>query len=296
MEAAAPPPDLMILRAVLKQYFHDFEGALVDLNALLDRNPGNMQAWLIKGNTEIILGRYESADASCKHLSGSVQPMLAALCSSRIMALTGNQDKALDLQRLFINRFATEKSLQQWSLSIAAETAIQLGDNKQAERFFRRALAIPPRDPFTLKSYSDLMLSQKRYAEVVDLLRSEQGDDGLLLRLAIAAGKVDDVSLAAKTRGMMESRLEAARLRGSRLHELDEAIFHLELGGDYNAALVLAKRNWQTQKSLDDLRLLARAGVKAGDKSTVELARVWAIKHKLKDAVLTELLEQAGEP
>src|SRR5262245_34576661 len=43
---STPPPAALLLRATIKQTAHEFESALVDLDAVLSMQPTNAQAWL----------------------------------------------------------------------------------------------------------------------------------------------------------------------------------------------------------------------------------------------------------
>ncbi|MEA2078981.1 MAG: tetratricopeptide repeat protein [Pseudomonadota bacterium] len=53
-----PPPEVLLMRASLRQNRHDFDGALDDLRQLLQRQPGNAQAWLMQAVIHTVRGEY----------------------------------------------------------------------------------------------------------------------------------------------------------------------------------------------------------------------------------------------
>ncbi|MFT3713604.1 MAG: hypothetical protein QM817_38595 [Archangium sp.] len=64
-------PDVLLMRATVKQSLHDFEGALADLDVLLASRPDDDQAWLTRATVLNVLGRYGDARASCAHVGSS---------------------------------------------------------------------------------------------------------------------------------------------------------------------------------------------------------------------------------
>ena len=43
-----PPPEVLVMRATLIQYRHDFEGALTDLQRAIERQPAEPRAWSLR--------------------------------------------------------------------------------------------------------------------------------------------------------------------------------------------------------------------------------------------------------
>ena len=81
---AAPPPQIRILRATLKQSFHDFEGALSDLDAQLAADAADAQAWLTRATVLAVLARYAEAQASCAKLIGLANAVGVSVCRAQV--------------------------------------------------------------------------------------------------------------------------------------------------------------------------------------------------------------------
>ncbi|MGD9656461.1 MAG: hypothetical protein AB7U61_02305, partial [Methylocystis sp.] len=77
---AKPPAKALLLRAMIAQNRHDFDGALVDVDAVIKSDPANLQAWLMRAAISKILGRLDEARASCAPLAASREPLLAVAC------------------------------------------------------------------------------------------------------------------------------------------------------------------------------------------------------------------------
>jgi thioredoxin-like negative regulator of GroEL len=89
-----PPAEVRLLRATLKQSMHDFEGSLVDLDALVAERPDDGQAWLTRATVLTVVGRYDDALASCAHLTA--RPLEQTVCAAGPRALRGELSQALE--------------------------------------------------------------------------------------------------------------------------------------------------------------------------------------------------------
>lgn len=288
-----PPIEVLLLRATLNQQKHQYTKATDDLKRLLKQQPRHMQAWLTLSIIQQVRGDYQSALASCAALSRTTaSTWLSTLCYSQVLGLTGSAEKAYKTQQVLLMQFQLgRKELYQWVLGISAETALRLGNNQQAERAFRKALALPLRDAYLLRIFADYLLDENRLEEVVKLLKEEEQDSALLLRLAIAAKKSQKDQLIQKYQSLLLARFEAARLRGSKLHERDEALYLLEFDGDLDKALKLARDNWEIQKEPDDALILLRLALATKSSADVQIIRDWIIKTKLQDVRIEKLLK-----
>ena len=286
-----PPSEVLLLRATLKQQRHDFVEAANDLKQLLKTQPRHAQAWLTLSIIQQVQGDYPAARASCSALARTASSWLSSLCHSQVLGLTGSAERAYQLQQaLALQVRSSQPELQQWILGLSAETANRLGYKEKAEKHFKEALAIRLRDAYLLRAYSDFLLADKRPAEVLKLLKDETQDDALLLRLAIAAKDAHKDRLSINYQQQLRSRYKASYLRGSKLHERDEALFLLRFDGDKNKALTLALQNWKIQREPDDALILLHASVANQSNSGVKIVRDWVAHHKLQDVRLETLL------
>ncbi len=258
-DADRAPAEVLVLRALLRQYRHDFEGALADLALAAQRDPQNAEARAWRAAIFMVRADYAAAARECAALATLVDELQATGCSAYVEATTGKARSAY--ARLF-------SALQQapdtgagqrlWVLTRLAEIAWRLGDATAAERHFRDAMAVDLTDNFLLAAYADFLLEQRRQREVVDLLQERTRSDTLLLRLALAER---DLGLpgAARHAQSLGERFAAAAARGERLHLAEEARYQLELHGDAKSALASAAENWKSQREPRDALVLLEA-------------------------------------
>ncbi len=291
--AAEPPKEVMILRAILRQAWHDFEGARADLERVLARDPGNAQALLVQATVLAATGNYRAAAANCRALRH--HGLIAAACLSHSESLVGRARPAYARLALAASAGASERpAVRVWALTILGEIAQRLGAAAAAEDHFRSALALGERSAYLLAAYADLLLDQGRFSEVRRLLRDETRTDGLLLRLAIAEDRLGDPAGAGHARAL-QARFAAARARGSSIHLREEARFALHTLGDPLRALRLARENWQTQREPWDARLVLEAALAAGRPEEARPVVAWLKDHALEDRRIEPLLDRLAE-
>jgi len=112
-----------------------------------------------------------------------------------------------------------------------------------------------------------------RPAEVVPLLRGWERSDILLLRLALAEQAAKLPSAAAHS-AMLKERFDASALRGDSC-TAGRSAFHLYLLGDARGALRLAAENYRVQREPRDARILMEAALAAKDPAAAQPALDW---------------------
>jgi hypothetical protein len=92
----------------------------------------------------------------------------------------------------------------------------------------------------------------------------------------------------------LEERLNVSAQRGERTHLREEARLALEFpregAGGRQAALALARDNFNVQRETEDIRLLARAAVGARDPAGLATLREWLQHSHYEDIVVDQLL------
>ncbi|MDG4552996.1 MAG: hypothetical protein P9E24_01910 [Candidatus Competibacter sp.] len=287
-----PPPETLLLRAVLRQNRHDFDGALADLRQVLAARPRHAQAWLTQAVIQQVRGEPATALRACLALRRLTDTLLFNACLSGALSRAGQAGFAqANLERALEARPETpdEDEARSWALTVLAEIAEQIGDALAAERHYREALALGRRNVYLLGAWADFLLDRNRPAEVRELLRNEQRADGLLLRLALAERRLDDLAWISHTE-LLEARFAAARQRGDHTHIAAEARLRLDLRRQPQAALALAQRNWaQWQREPRDARLLLEAALAAGQPEAAREVLDWLERTKLEDERLADL-------
>ncbi|MGH8656153.1 MAG: tetratricopeptide repeat protein [Gammaproteobacteria bacterium] len=284
-----PPPEVLVLRAILRQNRHDFTGALADLAQVLAVQPRNPQAWLTQAVVLQVQGDYGGALRSCWALLRLAPELPAATCIGSALSLSGQarQGYALLSQVLEENPLAGLE-VRRWASTTLAEIAVRIGRHADAEQRFKEALALGERDTYLLGSYADFLLDQDRAEEVTALLQNENRVDGLLLRLALAEQRLRSGELASHV-DSLRARFAASRARGDSIHQADEARFTLHLLADPQTALSLALANWEVQREPRDARIVLEAALAAREPAAAKPVLDMLEHTSLEDARLAAL-------
>lgn len=269
------PTSARVMRAIVKQYSHDFFGALRDLEAATHDDSKSALAWSWRAAIHMVQADYAAARADCEALRGIETELGAVACMAYVDGTTG---KAAAAHRALSSAFARDagvsSAVKVWVLTRLAEMSLRAGDEKKTEEHFRAALALDVRDQFLLAAWADFLLDQGRPAEVVALLRDWVRSDVLLLRLALAE-KALNAPAAREHIQALKARFDAAALRGDKLHQQEEARFELYLTGRKEKALSLAQENWKSQREPRDARVLLEAALATSDPKTAKEALDW---------------------
>jgi Tfp pilus assembly protein PilF len=289
---AQPPSEVLVLRATLRQSTHQFAAALADLDTVLQRDPGNLQAWLTRATVQTISGDFAGARASCTHLDSLAPALVVQTCINNVGSVTGQAAQSYRRLRTALEQDPDpEPGVRIWALTLLAEMAARGGDAAGAEAWFQQALADDDADSYLLAAYADFLLDHGRAPEAVKLLKDKTRVDALLLRYALAL-KAGNRAEAALQSDVLRSRFDAAMLRGDTVHQREQARFELKLRNDPNAAVRLAKLNWAVQKEPADLRILVEAAAASGDQQAAQMAIDWITKTGLEDRALDACLGQ----
>ena len=287
-----PPPSVLVMRAALRQYRHDFPGALADLGRALARDPTDTRAWSLQMAIHLVQADYPAARRDCARLGPLVPELISAGCDAFIDGITGRARAAHDALGAALAR-ATDASAEQklWTSTRLAEMAWRLNDPRLAESHFRRALALDVSDSFLLAAYADFLLDYGRPQEVIALLKDHTRADPLLLRLTLAEQAINAPGLRAHSSALAD-RYAAARLRNDTTHEQEESRFSLHVLKRPEDALRLAQRNWQVQREPRDARALLEAALALRRPAAAQPALDWMTQSRIEDWYLERLAAQ----
>ena len=230
-----PPEEVRVLRAVIRQAFHEFPASLADLDAVLEASPRNPQARLTRAFVRLVVGDTAGAGEDCRSLPSAVGLLPIAACRARVAALRGSGAEAFDYLSRFVARDSADdkeavrdKTVRRFALAILADIAQGLGRDEDAERHLLAATAIGEPDIPLLAAMADLSLDRDRPGEVLTLLDGKGDADALVLRRAIAAKRTNDPRLS-EWSATLNERFAAARRAGVGAHLREEARFRLEV-------------------------------------------------------------------
>jgi hypothetical protein len=128
----------------------------------------------------------------------------------------------------------------------------------------------------------DLLIARGALREALAVVDLPAPSTGLLARRARAQQLLNDPALST-TRAQLDDLLSLASRRGEIPHLREEALFALDVDGDSERALQLAKQNFATQRETIDARLLARAARARGDTEALALVTRWMRETRFED-------------
>jgi tetratricopeptide (TPR) repeat protein len=272
-----PPPEVLLLRATIRQSRHEFDVALADLERLAAVVPGDPQVWLTRSVVLGVLGRYQDGLDGCTRLEGLASSLVMAACRAPLDGVLGRARPAAAALGAAMGA-ARSPGERAWALSLLGDLARWRGDEPAAEDRFREALAADAGDGYARTALADLLLDGDRPGEAAALVAGRDSDDAMLLRRALAehaAGAAGDAGPGGGAVTAMRARLAASRARGDAVHAREEARFVLAVDGDAPRALALATDNWRVQREPADARVLLEAALAAGDRAAAAPVLAW---------------------
>jgi hypothetical protein len=274
-DEATMPDELLLMRANLQQYLHEFDAAAANLQHLLARpaSAPRPQAWLTLATVRRVQGRYADSDAACKQVASAGSALHANACLAENAALRGDVDRARATLTGLLADARQPAATRAWLSTSLAELEERAGRASAAEASYQAALKLDP-DTYTTLAYADFLIEQKRPAQALTVLEKQARSDAVLLRLAIA-GKQAKAPTAAADVAEMRERITLANERPEAkvLHGREQSMFALAIDGDAARALELARGNVTQQREALDLLVLAQAARASGKPAALDEAR-----------------------
>ena len=288
-----PPPQVLRLRAKLRETDHRYDDAIADLRLLLEQEPKNTQAWIEVANILRVQGQYDEAWNACQTLSEFGGEIPSAICRIPLQAATGKAQQADALLSKILPQVKTQfPSVVRWVHTMQSKVAYALGRTEETEQFFKDGLANTPGDKYLIRNYADFLLDQSRNDEAFELAKKHIQDNGVLLRAAIAAKRAGNDTLAEEWSNQLRDRFEEIRLRGGQPHGRFESRFELEVNAEPKRALRLALSNWEKQKETRDTRNVLEAAIAAKDAKAAEQVIAFLTNHGTEDVILRDLMRK----
>jgi tetratricopeptide (TPR) repeat protein len=266
------PDEVLMMRATVQQYLHEFDASVSSLQRLLARPSATPrpQAWLTLATIRRVQGRYADSDAACQEVAVSGAALHASACLAENAALRGDVDRARIAFTTLLASGRVAAPTRAWLTTSLAELEQRAGHAAAAEAAYRNALQIEP-DPYTRLAYSDFLIEQQRPAQALALLKTEVRSDAVLLRLAIAGSHAGSPSAATDIAEMRERIALANERPDARIfHGREQAMFALAIDRDAQRALELARGDVAHQREPLDLLVLAQAARASGQASALQ--------------------------
>jgi len=286
---AEPPAGVLVMRATLRQYGHDFAGAIADIDAALKLNPADIDALSLRADINLVQGDYEASRKDCQRMSPHVTALTDVGCVAFIDGMTGRARSSHDrLDAALAKSKNVSPDQHLWILTRLADMAWRLNEPRLAEAHFKRALALNVADGFLLAAYADFLLDYDRPQDVVKLLKDWARADPLLLRLTLAEQKLKAAAFQEHQATLM-ARYAAARMRGDTTHEQEESRFTLQVLNRPEEALKLALSNWRVQREPRDARVVIEAALALGRAGSAQPVLDWLARTGIEDWHLRQL-------
>jgi hypothetical protein len=286
------PASLRFIRGLLRQYRHDFAGALDDFAAALALDPELAVAHAWRAAIYLVQADYAAAQQECAALQRLGRSTLFGGCIALVQAYGGQLEASYrSLQQALGTTGDADHRL--WLLTRMGEVAAWRGQPALAEKHYREALSLGRDDGYLLAAWGDFLLDMGRPAEVLKELAGWEVSDGLLLRLAEAEAALK-LPGAGRLAQFLEERFAAARQRGDTTHRAEEARYRLRLRGDAKQALRLAAENYAVQREPRDARILLEAAIAVQDAAAAQVARDWLRSSGFEDARLRRLGQESA--
>ena len=286
------PDGILMMRANLQQYLHEFDASARSLQRLLARPSAQPrpQPWLTLATVRRVQGRYADSDAACKQVAQAGAALHANACMAENAALRGDVDRARAAFTQLLSTPSLAAATQAWLMTSLAELEQRAGRAQAAEAAFRAALKLDA-EPYATLAFADFLIEQKRPTQALALLKAQARSDAVVLRLAIAGTQAKSASAAADVAEMRE-RITLANERPDAkvFHGREQAMFALFVEGQPERALELARGNVAQQREPLDLLVLAQAARASGQPAAVQEARRLTLEMGLRDARVQALL------
>ncbi|MEO5881618.1 MAG: hypothetical protein ABIQ06_04325 [Caldimonas sp.] len=274
-DASSAPAEVLLMRATLQQYMHQFDASVTSLRQLLARpgEAGRAQAWLTLATVLRVQGRYADSDGACRRLAATGADLHSGACLAENAALRGDVAPARRSFEALLSRPGLPPATQGWLLTSLAELEERERRTTAADAAYRRVLALGS-DTYASIAYADFLIAQGRPADALATLQSEPRTDAVLLRLAIAGARAKTATAAADAAEMRERiALANQRPEAKAFHGREQAMFALFIEAAPARALSLARGNVEHQREPLDVLVLAEAAKASGDGAAIDEAR-----------------------
>ena len=274
-DAATSPGEVLLMRATLQQYLHEFDASVASLRQLLAR-PGSerqAQAWLTLATVLRVQGRYAESDDACRRVAAAGAQLHSGACLAENAALRGDVASARKRFEALLVEPQLPAATRGWLLTSLAELEERDGRAAAADAAFRGVLRLGP-DSYAAIAYADFLIAQARPAEALKVLKGETRTDAVVLRLAIAGTRAKSPG-AERDVAEMRDRIDLANQRpeAKKFHGREQAMFALFVDAAPRRALELARGNVAQQREALDLLVLAAAAKASGEPGAIEEAK-----------------------
>lgn len=292
MDQPSPPVPVLLIHATIQQSRHAFSAARSELDHVLKLDPGNAQAWLTLATVAMVQGDHDLANKSCVHVANAAGDFMGLVCTASLRSLSGHADQAYKLLDLVKDPGPkAPPEIQSWLQGLMADTAARMGRVDEAEAHFRNALEWTPGDNFLLADYGQFLIDQGRYKDAINLIGDDLQSDTSFL-IVVRAEAAMEAPKAEADIAEMKARFASMAERGDHVFMREESAFQLHVLHDPQAALKLAKEDWNNQRAPKDVRVYLEAALAAHDPAAARPVLDFVRTTGLRDVTIDPLVAQ----
>jgi hypothetical protein len=289
VQAGNAPAQARVLYAEALQFRHAFAPAEAVLDSVLRESPRAAAARGLRASIRLVRGEFAAARSDCAMLAQGADAAIGTACLAEAIAGLGELARARALLDAFMARLPPLDARQQaYLFSVRGELRDRAGDAAGASVDYLRALALAPGDDATRASLAELLAARGDVAAALRVLDIDRPSLALMVRRAA----LEEGPLRAQLQSRANAWLALEVARGDATHWRESALLSLSQPGGAAGALTAARRNFESQRELADVRVLARAAVAAKDTGTVAWLRDWLRDHAYEDAVTENVLAE----
>lgn len=281
------------MRALVRQGYHDFRGALTDLDAAIALDPGRAEFWSWRFSLHLLTTQLQAARADCAQIDARFGADEGAACAAILQVRTGQAGAAVPvLARLSELPDYQGPLAQDWLRYHQGEALRVAGRAQEAVAVWQAYLQARPRAHLVRSALAELLNALGRHAEALRISLLERVPaDALLVQAVIASRALQDPRAAALDDQALQ-RLQAQDARGEALIERPQMMYWIRTGRDVARGLELAERNWRDQQEPADAVLLAEAALARGQPARAAPVLDWLAATGYTDPALDPLAAQ----
>jgi len=243
------------------QHQHHFSEALKRLDEVKTKGLKDPKPYLMSAVILSSQGFYTEAMKECTQLIFRSSHLVSTTCITQMQSHNGKLEASYTLlKKTYLKSKVNEKEERLWSLSVLAKMALRTKQNEEAIFYMQEALSLDTKDYYILGMYADLLLKDKEYIKVHNLLRNYEYVDALLVRLSISQKELG-LKESKHNISKLRSHYKNLELRGEKAHLREQAQFELYLEGNNKKAWAFALENIQMQKEQSDIDIYKKAAI-----------------------------------
>jgi|WetSurMetagenome_2_1015567.scaffolds.fasta_scaffold66893_2 tetratricopeptide (TPR) repeat protein len=287
LDCQSVPNSILLARGLLRYKQQHIIQANQDISLYLERNPNDLTALTIQGAIYRQSGEYDKAREICRQASRKISKVSTAICLADILwrqqglfkarnliyeqlqnvVIEAQQESPQAYQRLHLELVKIEQLIEQF-----VDDNRFIGSSQSVPENMIKALSAPYRDNVLWIAYSDFLLKQGNYEQLLNEIPNDSNDIRIQIRRAIAAkklGKTENVNVDVFTQAKTQNNLSL---------RTDEALYLLEIAENPQAALDLLLEVWETRKEPFEAKLLMQAAkvlnLKASDPNYEKISSI----------------------